>query len=177
MLKEGQNPVVEHIGCRERCLTIIEFRKAHLALRIDTGLLIHPADPFKDTDIKRILQATGARTLTFNSPRASLSAFAFSKATTRASVNMPPSCATFPSSAGKRFRIVSRSRRSPRPRTPAGEIVSCCFRSSLATRTCHQAGCSMAKVTIVSSTTRATRFLSNGFYREISCSAASPPVS
>ncbi len=127
--------------------------------------------------IERILPATVAGAFALDFPRASLSALAFSKATTCASVRGSPSGATFACNAFNRFRIVSRSCRSQIQRTPAGEMVRAGLRRSFATRTCPQVGWSIAKCTMACSTSRATRFLRIGFCGEISWSAASPPVS
>ena len=61
--------------------------------------------------------------------------------------------------------------------TPAGEIMSPCFRSSLATLTWPQIGCSVASSTTAASISGATRFFRTGFRRLISANAASPPFS
>ena len=67
--------------------------------------------------------------------------------------------------------------RSQTHRTPAGETVKPRFFSSLATRIWPKAGCSMAMATIAVSISSATRFRRTGFWREISWSAISPPLS
>lgn len=73
--------------------------------------------------------------------------------------------------------IVSRSCRSQTQRTPAAETVIPFFLSSLAARTCPHAGSSIANSTTAFSISSPIRFLRFGLLRDISCSAASPPVS
>jgi hypothetical protein len=58
-------------------------------------------------------------------------------------------------SALSRFFIVSRSWRSHTQRTPAAEMTSARRRNSLTTRTCPKAGCSIARATTASSSSRA----------------------
>ena len=96
---------------------------------------------------------------------------------TCASVSTRPSWALLASSALSRLVMVSSSWRCHTQRTPAGDTASPRFLSSLATRTCPKAGCSIASSTTASSISAATRFFSTGFLRLISCNASSPPVS
>ena len=46
LLVEGQDPVVQEIGRRDRRLPIMELGKADLGIGVDEGLLINPANTF-----------------------------------------------------------------------------------------------------------------------------------
>ena len=80
--------------------------------------------------------------------------------------------ATLASSTFNRFRMVSRSCRSHDATPPVGEMVRTSVRYALGTRSWATAIDTMA-----SFPSNETRFFSSGFWREISCSAASPPIS
>src|SRR5918997_827030 len=112
-----------------------------------------------------------------NSPWASFSVLAVSSAASWPSVSPRPSCATFASSALRRFFMVSRACRCHTPRTPAGEIEGPRWRTSLATRIWPKAGCSSDSSTMITSISGGVRLASRGLRRVRSWSANSPPVS
>jgi AspT/YidE/YbjL antiporter-like protein len=90
------------------------------------------------------------------------------------SVRIRPSCGTFASSAFSRCFVVARSWRTPQ-RTPAGDTIRSCFRSSFATRTWPHVASSIASATTAASISGATRFFRTGWRFDSSCSAVSPP--
>lgn len=103
--------------------------------------------------------------------------FCFSNAATWFSSRIMPSCSTLADNAFRRFWKVSISCRSQMERTPPGEIRIPFLRSSLDTRTCPNAGLSIAICTTACSMCSSTRFFMTGLRREISCKATSPPCS
>ena len=60
LLEEWQYPVVQEIGCRDRCLAIIELGEGHLGVRVDEGLLIDATHALQIADIEGILGAAVA---------------------------------------------------------------------------------------------------------------------
>ena len=46
LLVEGQNPIVQEIGRRNRRLAIIKLGEADFGVGVDEGLLIDPSDAF-----------------------------------------------------------------------------------------------------------------------------------
>ena len=60
---------------------------------------------------------------------------------------------------------------------PSGDTRMPFLRNSLDTRTCPNAGLSMAICTTACSMCSSSRFFITGFFREISCKASSPPCS
>jgi hypothetical protein len=93
LLVEGQDPVVEEIGRRDRRLAIIELGEADLGIGVDEGLLIDSADALQGADVEGVLHAAIARTFGFELPCTSFSALAFSSAASWLSVRMKRSCA------------------------------------------------------------------------------------
>ena len=108
-VEEGDHAVVEEIGCRDRRLAIIEFRKRHFGVGVDERLLIDAANPLQVADIEGVLRAAVARDSLSNSPVSLLLGLAFSSATSWASVRTRPSSALLASSALSRLFMVSRS--------------------------------------------------------------------
>src|SRR5208337_1786614 len=176
-VEEGNDAVVQEIGGGQRRLAVVELGEGDFRVGIDEGLLIDAAHPLHIAHIEGVLGAAIAGVLAFELAMGFFSDLAFSKAASWASVRMTPSWATLASKAFRRFFMVSKSWRCHTQRTPAGDTVSPRFLNSLAMRTCPNAGCSMASATMAFSISWATRFLSTGFWREISVSAISPPFS
>src|SRR4051812_9486217 len=121
-IEEGNHAIVQQIGCGERGLAIGEFGEGHLGRGVDERLLVDASDPLQGADVERVLRPTVAGHSLSNSPWASLSVRAFSKAASWPSVRTKPSCATLASSALRRFFIVSRSWRCHTPRTISGAV-------------------------------------------------------
>jgi hypothetical protein len=63
-LEERQHPIIQQLGGRDRRHPIIELRKAHLAIRIDEGLLVDAPDALERADVEGVLGPAIARTLT-----------------------------------------------------------------------------------------------------------------
>src|SRR4051794_33092889 len=87
----------------------------------------------------------------------------------------PGSCASFASSAFSLLAKVCKSCRNQTLRTPLGDANNPRLVSSLAIRTCPNAGCSIANSTIACSMCGSVRFFRHGLRRLISFSANSPP--
>src|SRR5215468_6986101 len=174
---ERHHAVIEDLGRGDRRLAIIELGEGDFGIGVDHGLLIDPTDPLQGADVEGVLGAAIPGHSLSNSPWASLSALAFSRAVICASVNRMPSCATLASSALSRCLIEVRSWRCHTQRTPAGEIDRPCRFSASETRTWPQAGCSIAIATTACSISGAVRFFNTGLRRLISCNANSPPWS
>jgi len=66
--KEGKHAVIEYVGRCQRGLPIEEFRKRHLAVGIDEGLLIDPAHTLERSHIEGILRPTITRAFAFKLP-------------------------------------------------------------------------------------------------------------
>jgi hypothetical protein len=60
-LEQGDYPVVEQIGGRDRRLAVVELGGGNLAVGVDESLLIDAPDPLQVADIERILRAAIAR--------------------------------------------------------------------------------------------------------------------
>src|SRR5262249_56561958 len=103
------HPVVEDLGRGDRGLAVIQLGKGDLGIGVDEGLLKDPPDALQGADIKRVLRPAIAGALALELAVRSLSALAFSRAASCASVNRMPSCAAFASSAFRRSFIDVRS--------------------------------------------------------------------
>ncbi len=68
LLKEGDYPVIEKVGGRNGVLAVIKLYERYLAIGVDKGLRIDPADPFDGTDIVGVLCAQIARMVRFYLP-------------------------------------------------------------------------------------------------------------
>jgi hypothetical protein len=62
-VEEGDHAVIQKIGCRDRCLAIIELGASNLGVGVDERLLVDAPDPLQIADIERILGAAVARML------------------------------------------------------------------------------------------------------------------
>ena len=65
-LKEGQDPIVEHVGGDQSVLAVVELGAGELRVGIDEGLLIDAAHPFEGSNIERILGSQIAGMLGFD---------------------------------------------------------------------------------------------------------------
>src|SRR5439155_7280926 len=177
-LEERQHAIIEQVGRGEGRLLLIELGEGDLAVSVDEGLLIHLVDAphaFERADEERVLRTAVAGALALELAVGLVArAPPLKRGELRLGVD-EPSWALCASSAFKRFLNVSRSWRCHTQRTPPCETTIACFASSFATRSWPHAGCARAYATIVASTSGGMRFFSNGFLREISSSAASPP--
>jgi hypothetical protein len=54
-LEQRQHAVIDEIGCRDRCLAIIELGTGDLAVGIDEGLLIDATNALEIANIERVL--------------------------------------------------------------------------------------------------------------------------
>ena len=91
-LEQRDHAVVDEVGGRDRRLAIVELGAGNLAVGIDEGLLVDPSDPLEIADVERVLGPAIARMLAFELAVSLLfSVFAFSSATTWASVSTRPS--------------------------------------------------------------------------------------
>jgi hypothetical protein len=52
LIKKGHDPIVERIGRGDGGFLRIEFRKAHLRVRVDPRLLVNPADALQRPDVE-----------------------------------------------------------------------------------------------------------------------------
>src|SRR4051812_45516693 len=101
-----KHPIIQELGSCDRRLPVIQLRTPDLAVRVDERLLIDAPDALQRPHREGVLSAAIAGTLALEVPVRVLSAFAFSKAATWASVNTNPSGSIFASSAVNRFRMV-----------------------------------------------------------------------
>ena len=102
-LKEGNDAVMEHIGCNQCVFPIIQFGKCHFGIGVNDGLLVDSSNPLHVTDIEGILsnQATGI--FRFNLSSCLLFCFWFFQGLELRLRQMSPSCASLASKAFKRF--------------------------------------------------------------------------
>jgi hypothetical protein len=67
-LEERQPAIIQQFGGCDRRLPIIQLREADLAVGIDEGLLIDPADALKCADVEGVLRTTLSRTFALEFP-------------------------------------------------------------------------------------------------------------
>ena len=63
LLEERQHPVIEHVGCRDRVLAVVELGKGELAVGVDEGLLVDAPDALQVADVVGVLRPEVARVL------------------------------------------------------------------------------------------------------------------
>ena len=63
LLEERQDPVIEHIRCRDRRLAIVELGEANLGIGVDEGLLVDAPHAFERADVEGVLRPAIARML------------------------------------------------------------------------------------------------------------------
>src|SRR6185295_7012785 len=56
-LEQGDPPIIEQIGRRDRRLAVIQLGDGHLAVGVDEGLLIDAPDALHTADIEGVLRA------------------------------------------------------------------------------------------------------------------------
>ena len=76
-IEEGHDAIVQEIGCRDRCLAIIEFREHDLRIGVDEGLLVDPADALHVAYVESILGAAITRAFALEFARSLLFRFGF----------------------------------------------------------------------------------------------------
>lgn len=81
LLEERQNSVIEQLCGRDGRLTVTELGNTHFAIAVDEGLLVDAADAFQGANVEGVLRLIVPGHSLSNSPWASLSVVAFSKAT------------------------------------------------------------------------------------------------
>ncbi len=59
-VEQGDHAVVQKIGCRDRCLAIIELGARNLGIGVDEGLLVDAPDLLQIANIERVLGAAVA---------------------------------------------------------------------------------------------------------------------
>ena len=62
-IEEGNDSIVQEIGCRDRGLAVIELGAGDLGIGINEGLLIDASHSLQVADIEGVLRATIARML------------------------------------------------------------------------------------------------------------------
>ena len=63
LLEERQHPVVEHVGCGDRVLAIIELDQRYLAVGVDEGLLVDAAHALEVAHVVGVLRTKVPRVL------------------------------------------------------------------------------------------------------------------
>src|SRR4029077_8423472 len=170
-VEQGDHAVVQKIGCRDRCLAIIELGERNLGIGVDERLLVDAPDPLQIADIERVLGAAVARMLALELAMGLLLGLGLFQ---RDELGLGQDQAFLGALGLQRFEPLVHGLE---VMTPAGAHQHTRLRNSLATRTWPKAGCSMATATTASSISCATRFFSTGFLRLISCNASSPALS
>ncbi len=66
LLVPRYQPIVEHVGCRDGVLAVIQLGKRYLAIAIDVGLLVNTTHAFDIAHVIDVLAAQLARVLSFD---------------------------------------------------------------------------------------------------------------
>src|SRR6201993_2166226 len=133
-IEERNHSIIQEVGRRDRRLAIIELGASDLGVSIDEGLLINASHSLQVADIECILRAAIARMLALELAMGLLFRLGFLQRGELGLGQHQAPWALLASKALSRLFMFSRSWRSHKQRTPAGETVSPRFRSSLATR-------------------------------------------